>query len=170
MSTVPGALIRVLVAAACLPALAVTGIVSDAYENRLEGVGVCLMHGKTKQECVKTDANGAFELPDSRRGIVVVDSRDHLPAFAPADGHHRFRLVEAPQLLVHLVDDVTGEPIIGGEVYVLFSSAIKRGPFPTGRGGVRISRPSNGIVCWSCFFLLLSLFCSGRCSNKRGLP
>jgi hypothetical protein len=126
---------------ACGPAAAVTGVVVAHLTGKpMEGVSVCLVHGKVKQECVLTDAGGAFELPDSELGIVVVDSREHLPGFAPAEGHHSFRLVESPQLLVHLIDAVSGEPIVGGEVHVLFPSAIRRGPFPTGRGGVRISR------------------------------
>ena len=46
----------------------------------------------------------------------------------------------SPTLTVRLVDDSNGEPIATGEVFVIYSSATMKGPFPTNPAGVNISR------------------------------
>ena len=49
-------------------------------------------------------------------------------------------LKRSPTLTVRLLDDSNGEPIERGEVFVIYSSATMKGPFPTNRAGVKISR------------------------------
>ena len=89
--------------------------------------------------CTLTDESGRFELPNSNRQIRLLGA-GFLPKFVPGRGHHVIELERSPTLRVRLIDARSGEPIDKGEVFVVYASAAKKGPFPTNRAGVRVTR------------------------------
>ena len=91
--------------------------------------------------CVGTREDGFFELPDSKRDIVIrIAAPGYFAETVPATGHASVTLRKAPTLIVKLVDRETSEPIESGDVFVIYPSAKKKGPFPVNAAGVKISR------------------------------
>ena len=123
-------------------ALAVTGTVNDADGQPLEQARVCYFQTETniEQGCTNPTSTGIFELPDSRYMKIRVSAEGYYPETVPALGHQKVVLKRSPTLTVRLVDDSNGDPIATGEVFVIYSSATMKGPFPTNPAGVKISR------------------------------
>jgi hypothetical protein len=122
--------------------LAVTGTVTDADGQPLEQARVCYFQAETnvEQGCTNPSDTGIFQLPDSRHMLIRVSAEGYFPETVPALGHQTVVLKLSPTLTVRLVDDSNGEPIATGEVFVIYSSATMKGPFPTNPAGVKISR------------------------------
>ena len=72
--------------------------------------------------------------------MIRASAEGYFPETVPALGHQTIVLERSPTLTVRLLDDSNGEPIDSGEVFVIYSSATMKGPFPTNRTGVKISR------------------------------
>jgi len=126
-----------------VPALAVSGQVVDEQGEYVEGVRVCHFQTTTLRElmCVGTREDGFFELPDSKPKVVVrIAAPGYFAETIPSKGHATVILRKAPTLVVKLVDRETSEPIESGDVFVIYPSAKKKGPFPVNAAGVRISR------------------------------
>ncbi len=124
------------------PALAVTGTITDAAGRPLEQARVCYFQTETnlEQACSNPTKAGTFELPDSQRMQLRVGAEGYFSQVVPARGHQAIVLLRSPTLTVRLLDDSTGEAIDSGEVFVIYSSATMKGPFPANRAGVKISR------------------------------
>jgi hypothetical protein len=136
-----------MVAATCAlitgsSALAVTGTVKDTEGRPIANARVCHFQTETSLEiyCVGSDARGHFEIVDSKVNQLRVSAVGYFPETVPASGDHAIVLKRSPTLLVRLVDAFTQEPLAKGEVFVIYPSAKKKGPFPTNRAGVRIAR------------------------------
>lgn len=126
-----------------LPVLAVSGQVHDEQGAFIEGVRVCQYQPSIRSElmCVGTREDGFFELPDSERDVVIrITAPGYFPESVPSTGHSTVILRPSPTLIVKLVNRETSEPIESGDVFVIYPSAVKKGPFPVNRSGVRISR------------------------------
>jgi len=123
-------------------ALAATGTVADTEGRAIAEARVCHFQTETKVEiyCVGSDARGHFEIVDSEVNQLRVSAEGYFPETVPASGHYAIVLVRSPTLLVRIVDASTGEPLDEGEVFVIYPSAKKKGPFPANRAGVRIAR------------------------------
>jgi hypothetical protein len=123
-------------------ALAATGTVKDSEGRPIADASVCHFQTETKVEiyCVGSDARGHFEIVDSEVNELRVSAVGYFPETVPASGHHAIVLERSPTLLVRLVDAETRRPLAKGEVFVIYPSAKKKGPFPTNRAGVRIAR------------------------------
>ena len=123
-------------------ALAVTGTVTDTDARPLEHARVCYFQTSTnvEQGCTNPTKTGTFMLPDSRHMMIRASADGYFPETVPALGHQTIVLKRSPTLTVQLIDDSNGEPIDSGEVFVIYSSATMKGPFPTNRTGVKISR------------------------------
>ena len=123
-------------------ALAVTGTVTDTDGRPLEQARVCYFQTETniEQGCANPSKTGTFLLPDSRHMMLRASAEGYYPETVPALGHQAIVLKRSPTLTVRLLDDSNGEPIERGEVFVIYSSATMKGPFPTNRAGVKISR------------------------------
>ena len=135
-----GIVILALAALLPLPALAVTGTVSDENDEPMKGATVCLFHKNMELRCEDTDARGKFELPTRADLSIRVMVKDYLPVIRPAEGNHRIKMTRSPVLFVRLVDAVSGKAIENGEILVVYPTSVKKGPFPVGRAGVRITR------------------------------
>ena len=131
-----------LVVLAGTSAWAVTGYIRNAEGETLEGITICYHQAETNidQMCITSNAKGAFDLPDSTAMSLRVKATGYYAQILRAAGHHDVVLERSPTLTVRLVDAATGEPIESGEVFVVYPSARKKGPFPANRAGVRISR------------------------------
>jgi hypothetical protein len=136
------AAVTAFVAVVASPALAVTGTVTDVAGEPIEDARVCHLQLETGREiyCVGTDEEGGFEVVDSGVNDLRISAEGYFPESVPATGHHVIVLELSPTLLVRLVDATTREPIAKGEVFVIYPSAKKKGPFPANRAGVRITR------------------------------
>ena len=123
-------------------ALAVTGTVTDADGQPLEQSQVCYFQTLTnvEQGCTNPSKTGTFFLPDSTHMMIRASAVGYYPETVAALGHHAIVLKPSPTLTVRLLDDSNGEPIEVGEVFVIYPSATMKGPFPTNRSGVKISR------------------------------
>jgi hypothetical protein len=123
-------------------ALAATGTVKDTEGRPIADARVCHFQPETKVEiyCVGSDARGYFEIVDSDVNDLRITAEGYFPQTVPASGHHAVVLERSPTLVVRLVDASTREPLSKGEVFVIYPSAKKKGPFPTNRAGVRIAR------------------------------
>lgn len=134
-------LLLVLVAVVA-PALAVRGTVTDSEGRPLKDARVCYFQDETKVSmgCVQPQEDGTFELPDSKHMDLRVTLEGHYPEIVPAQGKHLVVLRHSPTLFVRLRDATNGEAIDSGEVFVVYPSAVKKGPFPTNKAGVRIGR------------------------------
>ncbi len=123
-------------------ALAVTGTVTDTDARPLEQARVCYFQTQTnvEQGCANPTETGTFKLPDSRHMMIRASAEGYFPETVPALGHQTIVLKRSPTLTVRLLDDSNDEPIDSGEVFVIYSSATMKGPFPTNRSGVKISR------------------------------
>jgi hypothetical protein len=123
-------------------ALAAAGTVKDTEGRAIAEARVCHFQTETNIEiyCVGSDARGHFEIVDSDVNQLRVSVEGYFPKTVPASGHHAIVLVRSPTLLVHLVDASSREPLDKGEVFVIYPSAKKKGPFPANRAGVRIAR------------------------------
>ena len=124
------------------PALAVTGTVTDAAGLPLVQARVCYFQKETniEQGCGNPSKTGTFLLPDSKRLMIRASADGYFSQTVPALGHQAIVLERSPTLTVRLLDDTNGEAIESGEVFVIYSSATMKGPFPTNRAGVKISR------------------------------
>lgn len=125
------------------PAMAVSGQVQDEAGAVVDGVRVChyLEASHIELMCVGTRDDGYFELPDSKRKIRVrIAAPGYFAQSIPSTGHATVILRRSPTLVVKLVDRETSEPIESGDVFVIYASATKKGPFPVNAAGVRISR------------------------------
>jgi hypothetical protein len=123
-------------------ALAASGTVKDTEGRAIADASVCHFQTETNVEiyCVGSDARGHFEIVDSNVNQLRVSAEGYFPEMVPASGHHAIVLERSPTLLVHLVDASSREPLEKGEVFVIYPSARKKGPFPVNRAGVRIAR------------------------------
>ncbi len=124
------------------PALGVSGTVTDTDGRPLEQARVCYFQTETnvEQGCANPTKTGTFLLPDSRHMMIRASAEGYFPETVPALGHQTIVLQRSPTLTVHLLDDSNGEPIDSGEVFVIYSSATMKGPFPANQSGVKISR------------------------------
>jgi hypothetical protein len=131
-----------LAAIVASPALAVTGTVADTEGEPIDRARVCHLQLESGREiyCVDTDERGRFEIVDSEVNELRISAPGFFPETVPASGHHAIVLEQSPTLLVRLVDATTRESIEEGEVFVIYPSAKKKGPFPANRAGVRITR------------------------------
>ncbi len=138
--TLLGVALTLLVGGA--PALAVSGTVTDTDGRPLEQARVCYFQTETnvEQGCANPTKTGTFLLPDSRHMMIRASAEGYFPETVPALGHQTIVLKRSPTLTVRLLDDSNGEPIEVGEVFVIYPSATMKGPFPTNRSGVKISR------------------------------
>ena len=126
-----------------MPALAVSGQVQDEQGKYVEDVRVCHVLPPNFRElmCVGTREDGFFELPDSKPDVLVrIGAPGYFAETIPSKGHATVVLRKSPTLVVKLVDRETSEPIDSGQVFVIYPSAKKKGPFPVNAAGVRISR------------------------------
>ena len=132
-----------------LPLLAVsfaqagTGIVQDEKGNPLgEGVTVCLYEQASRVEllCVETDPQGRYDIMDGQVDTVRVLAPGFFPELVPSEGHQVVTLRRSPSLLAKAFDAVSGEPIDRCEIWVVYPSAKKKGPFPTTPKGVLVRR------------------------------
>ena len=123
-------------------ALAVSGTVTDTDGRPLEQARVCYFQLETnvEQGCTDPNKTGSFSLPDSKHMMIRASATGYFPETVSALGLHTIVLKRSPTLTVRLLDDSSGEPIESGEVYVIYSSAAMKGPFPTNRNGVKIGR------------------------------
>ena len=122
------------------PALAVTGTVTDPDGRPLEQAQVCYLQieANVEQGCGNPTKTGTFTLPDSRHFMIRARAEGYFPQTVPALGHQAIVLKPSPTLTVLLLDDSNGEAIDSGEVFVIYSSATMKGPFPANRAGVKI--------------------------------
>jgi len=127
---------------AVAPALAVTGKVTDTRGRPIAEAKVCHFQEEINIEpvCGVTNAAGEFDLPDSTHLSLRIHAEGYFPRTIAARGHHEIVLEASPTLLVRLVDAASGAPLERGEVFVVYPSAKRKGPFPTNRNGVRIAR------------------------------
>ncbi len=134
--------VAAMVAIAGAPALAVSGSVTDTSGKPIAEARVCHYQVETNIEplCVETDTEGRFEVIDSRSLKLRVSAPGYFPQTVEALGHHEVVLERSPSLRVRLVDATTKEPIDQGEVFVIYPSARRKGPFPANRNGVLITR------------------------------
>jgi hypothetical protein len=93
-----------------------------------------------EQLCVSTDGAGGFELFDAEYMSIRIGAAGYFPQVVEAQGHQEIVLERSPTLTVRLIDASSRKPIDSGEVFVVYPSAKKKGPFPTNRAGVRITR------------------------------
>jgi hypothetical protein len=123
-------------------ALAVTGVVEDSDGKPIQGARVCHFQKDTGLEhyCIETDENGYFDVVSTDEMPIRISATGFFPQQREAQGHHEVVLLRSPTLVVRLVEASSGEPIDAGEVYVVYPTATKKGPFPTNRSGVRIAR------------------------------
>lgn len=127
--------------AAAPPRGTVHGTVRDSDGQPIQGARVCYMEGRYEDGCVETDDEGAFELAPSKLTRVRVLVRDFLPqTFDVAAVPAPIVMKRAPSLLVRLIDASSGKPISQGQVFVIYPSGARKGPFPTNKAGVRIQR------------------------------
>jgi hypothetical protein len=144
----PRALLLLLASAAAwalmapAPARAVSGVVTDTEGKPVVEARVCHFQPETglEQLCVATDEQGRFEIIDTEYMSVRVSLPGYFPETVEAQGHHEIVLEQSPTLTVRLVEASTRQPIDSGEVFVVYPSASKKGPFPTNQAGVRIAR------------------------------
>jgi len=124
------------------PLLAVKGTVTDSDGRPLEKARVCYFQSGTNVSmgCTNPQKDGFFEMPDSKAMTLRVSLAGYYPETVPAQGQHLIVLKRSPTLTVRLIDAASGEPIDSGEVFVVYPSAAKKGPFPTNRAGVKIAR------------------------------
>jgi hypothetical protein len=124
------------------PVLAASGSVTDTSGKPIAKARVCHFQVETNIEplCVETDTEGRFEVIDSASMKVRVSAPGFFPQTVAATGHHEIVLERSPSLRVRLVDATTQEPIDEGEVFVIYPSARRKGPFPANRNGVLITR------------------------------
>jgi len=130
----------------CVPALALTGTVTDEAGEPVEGARVCYFVDRVETLCTSTTDAGFFELPDSELDTIRIVATDHLPLTLPAveqDGP--IVLKAAASILVRVVDAETGEGISDGRVEILHASGRVR-RFPANRSGVRVRSYEPGLV------------------------
>ena len=130
----------------CLPALALTGTVTDEGGEPLEGARVCYFVDYIEELCSLTTDAGYFELPDSELDTIRIVATGYLPLKLPAVEQDRpIALKPAASILVRLVDAETGEGIVEGKVEILHASGQVR-RFPSNRAGVRVRTYEPGLV------------------------
>jgi hypothetical protein len=105
-------------------------------------VTVCLYEPVSRVEllCVETDEDGRYDVMDGQVGTVRVLAPGFFPEIVPSQGHQVVTLRRSPELLAKAVDAVSGEPIDKCEIWVVYPSAKKKGPFPTTPKGVLVRR------------------------------
>ena len=120
-----------------------SGVVQDEQGNPLgDGVKVCLYNEASGSEsfCVETDEQGRYEILEGEVDTVRVLAPGFFPETVPVDGHQLVTLRRSPSLLAFAEDAATGEPIDRCEIWVVYPTAKKKGPFPTTPRGVLIRR------------------------------
>ena len=139
-SLLPGLMLTLL---AGLFALAGSGVVLDQDGKPLTvEVKVCHFDVATKVEvlCVNTDDHGAFEILESDIDTIQISAPGFFPEQRSNAGFQTVTLRHSPALMVRVLDGATGKPLEQSEVWVVYPSAKKKGPFPSRGKGVRILR------------------------------
>ena len=121
------------------PALAVTGTIVGPDKKPIVGAQVCqLVAEGTDGLCVATDMHGRFTLPATEIRNVQITADGYLPHLLAKDPKGgQVVMAEAGALWVRLVN-AADEPIGSGEVFLIFPSGKRQGPFPVNDQGVRI--------------------------------
>lgn len=137
----PTLLVALFLLASASPAGALAGTVVDTRKQPIAGAQVCYLLAGEEKHCVGTDETGAFELPPSQIDTLRVIAEGYLPRVLPAvEQRSPIVLDRAPTLSVRLVDAANGEPIERGQLFVVYPSGVRKGPFPVNRAGVRVRR------------------------------
>lgn len=125
-----------------IPALAASGEVIDADGKPVAGATVCHVPPNSAVDllCVESDERGRFDIMDSEENTLRIAADGFFPESTPATGHHVVTLRQSPSLFVLVVDAATEEPLDESEVFVVYPSAKRMGPFPARQAGVRILR------------------------------
>lgn len=129
------------------PVSAATGHVFDADGKPIAGARACLVAGGAEGLCSITDGNGYYGLPDSEVPWVRITASGFLPKQVAAVDHEApITLDRSASLLVRLFDLESGAPISKGQVFVIYPSGAKKGPFPTNAAGVHVASLDPGEI------------------------
>jgi hypothetical protein len=129
-----------------LPALALSGTVHDEDDEPIEGAQVCYHVVGVDELCVKTNADGFFNLMDSSIDRIRVRADGYIPRVLPAvSPSEPIILARAATLLVHVVDVDTGEGIADATGTLSYPSGRLR-RFVTNRAGARLRSLDPGRV------------------------
>jgi hypothetical protein len=129
------------------PVLAASGRVVDPTGKPIEGARACLLVAGAEGLCSITDTSGYYDLPDTEVPWLRIVAKGFLPKrLSAVDQEVPVTLDRAASLRVRLLDRATGAPIQKGQVFVIYSSGRKKGPFPTNAAGVRVSTLEPGEV------------------------
>lgn len=130
----------------CVPALALTGVVTDERGEPIEEARVCYFVDHIEELCTLTTGSGYFELPDSQLDTIRIVATGYLPRRLPAvEPDAPIVLRVAASILVRLVDAGSGEGIAEGKVEIVHASGQVR-RFPANRAGVRVRTYEPGLV------------------------
>ena len=117
--------------ASALPAAMLTGTVVDAEDKPIKAARVCYMVGGAELLCAETDENGLFELQQSQFDRIRIAAPGYLPRVVAAVNQAvPIALDDAAALQIRLKNGSTGEFLVGGEVFLIFPSGRRKGPFP----------------------------------------
>ena len=122
------------------------GHVKGAGDKPLAGASVCATVEGKETRCVTTDENGYFKMEDPGHPYLFVSAKGYKSQMilaAPQDT--AIVLVQSAGLIVKVVDENTGEPILKGTVALNLPSGLKVGnEVPFNKAGVKMSNLAPG--------------------------
>jgi hypothetical protein len=143
--------LMVILLLAVMPATALSGKVVTETQQPFPGATVCYMIPGGRGICVETDDAGDFTLPDSITDEIMVTAEGHIPiTLQTITVREPIVLKQAASLRVRLVSADTGDTgdtndaLDHGELFLIFPSGKRQGPFPVGSAGVIINRLAPG--------------------------
>jgi len=137
--------LMVMLLLAVMPAMALSGKVVSETQEPFPGATVCYMVPGSRGICVETDDAGDFTLPDSITDEIMVTAEGHIPITLQAiTVREPIVLKQAASLRVRLVSLDTDDTLDQGELWLIFPSGKRQGPFPVGLAGVLINRLAPG--------------------------
>jgi hypothetical protein len=122
-----------------LPAAAVSGRVIDPDRKPVVDAQVCqLVAVATEGLCVATDKQGNFTLPATEIRNVRITASGFLPRLLDDDPQGKAVVLERAGALWVQLTGADEKPIGSGDVFLIFPSGTRQGPFPVNEQGVRI--------------------------------
>lgn len=120
---------------------AAEGRVVDDKGHPLAEVRVCTMLGNVELACAETNDEGRFGLGTGEIARLRFVAEDFLPRdIELGDLPDPVVMKRAPSLMVRVVEAGSKKPVGGGEIYVVYSTGVRRGPFPFNQAGLRVRR------------------------------